>query len=331
MYTRYFLWNFVGRTNEMDGQDNNSPDGQWISGLNVKKPLPYSITKSKAYVRLFYLPLIIGLLGAVYHFLRNQKDAGIVGLLFFFTGLAIVLYLNQEPLQPRERDYAYAGSFYAFAVWIGLGVLAIAELLSKKMSPKMGAIIATTVCLLAAPALMANQEWDDHDRSTKTTPRDMATNYLESCAPNAILFSYGDNDTYPLWYAQEVENVRPDVRIVNLSLLCTDWYIRQMKQKMNESAPLPISMPDEKFEPGVRDVIYFSDRKIAGATELKDIFDFLTSDDEQAKAQLFENSPNMNYLPTKDFKITNNPDQLVKDGVVPAAKKDSILPVMEWK
>jgi hypothetical protein len=331
MYTRYFLWNFVGRSNEMDGQTNNGVDGDWISGLNVKKSLPYAVTQSKSYARLFFLPLIIGLFGAVYHFMRNQKDAGIVGLLFFFTGLAIVLYLNQDPLQPRERDYAYAGSFYAFAIWIGLGVLAIAELLSKKMSPKMGAVIATVFCLLAAPALMANQEWKGHDRSTKFTPRDMATNYLESCAPNAILFSYGDNDTYPLWYAQEVEGIRPDVRIVNLSLLGTDWYIRQMKQKMNDSEPLPITMPDEKFEPGVRDVIYYSERKIAGATELKDVFDFITSDDEAAKAQLFENSPTMNYLPTKDLKMTQDPETLVKNGSVPAADKDKILPVMEWK
>jgi hypothetical protein len=332
MYTRYFLWNFVGRTNEMDGQNNSSGiDGNWTNPFKPNKAYPYAVTKSKAYNRMYGLPLIIGLLGAVFHFIRRQKDAGIVGLLFFFTGLAIVLYLNQDPLQPRERDYAYAGSFYAFAIWIGLGVLALAELLSKKMSPKLGAVIATVVCLLAAPVLMASQEWDDHDRSTKTTPRDMATNYLESCAPNAILFSYGDNDTYPLWYAQEVEGIRPDVRIVNLSLLGTDWYIRQMKQKMNESAPLPITMPDEKFEAGVRDVIYYSERKIAGATELKELFDFITSDDEAAKAQLFENSPTMNYLPTKDLKMAVNPDQLVKEGTVPAADKDKILTSMEWK
>lgn len=332
MYTRYFLWNFVGRTNEMDGQNNsNGIDGNWTNPLKPNKAYPYAVTKSKAYNRMYALPLIIGLIGAVYHFMRKQKDAGIVGLLFFFTGLAIVLYLNQDPLQPRERDYAYAGSFYAFAIWIGLGVLAIAEFLGKKMNPKMGAIISTVACLLAAPILMASQEWDDHDRSTKTTPRDMATNYLESCAPNAILFSYGDNDTYPLWYAQEVEGIRPDVRIVNLSLLGTDWYIRQMKQKMNESAPLPITMPNEKFEAGVRDVVYVSDRKIAGATELKDVFDFITSDDEAAQEQLFENSPKMNYMPTKDLKMTINADQLVKDGVVAAADKDKILPEMTWK
>jgi len=332
MYTRYFLWNFVGRTNEMDGQNSSSGmDGNWTNPLKPNKDYPYQVTKSKSYNRMYALPLIIGLFGAVYHFIRRQKDAGIVGLLFFFTGLAIVLYLNQDPLQPRERDYAYAGSFYAFAIWIGLGVLAIAELLSKKINAKTGAIIATVVCLLTAPVLMASQEWDDHDRSTKTTPRDMATNYLESCAPNAILFTYGDNDTYPLWYAQEVENIRPDVRIVNLSLLGTDWYIRQMKQKMNESAPLPITMPNEKFEAGVRDVIYYSDGNIKGPTELKDLFDFITSDDPAAQATLFEGGGPMNYMPTKDLKMTLNADELVKDGVVPAADKAKIQPAMEWK
>ncbi len=331
MYTRYFLWNFVGRTNEMDGQnDSNGIDGNWISGWNFKKALPYSVTQSKSYNRLFALPLIIGLLGLIYHFRRNKQDAGVVAILFFFTGLAIVLYLNQDPLQPRERDYAYAGSFYAFAIWIGLGVLFIGEFLSKRVSPKAGAVIAAAVCLLAAPALMANQEWDDHDRSTKLTPHDMAWNYLNSCAPNAILFTYGDNDTYPLWYIQEVENVRPDVRIVNLSLLGTDWYIRQMKQQMNQSAPLPITMPNEKFEAGVRDVIYYNDQKVAGPTELKEVFDFLTSDDPNVKAQFSDGGAPQNYLPTKNFKITINKAQVLNTGTVAAKDSASILPVLQW-
>ncbi|MDR6945216.1 glycosyltransferase family 117 protein [Mucilaginibacter pocheonensis] len=330
MYTRYFLWNFVGRTNDLDGQTSNGGiDGNWISGWNFSKPLPYSVTESKSYNRLFYLPLVIGLFGLFFHFYRDQRNAGVVGVLFFFTGLAIVLYLNQDPLQPRERDYAYAGSFYAFAIWIGIGVLAIADFLSKKINAKTSAIIATLVCLLAAPVLMANQEWDDHNRSTKLTPHDMAYNYLNSCAPNAILFTYGDNDTYPLWYIQEVENVRPDVRIVNLSLLGTDWYIRGMKNKMNESEPLPISMPNDKFKPGVRDVIYFNDQKVAGATELKEVFDFITSDDKAAMVE-YNNGDVANYLPTKSFKLTVNPDEVVQTGTVPAAEKDKIVPEMDW-
>jgi hypothetical protein len=188
-----------------------------------------------AYNRFFALPFILGLIGIFWHFKRQEKDAGIVALLFFFTGMAIVLYLNQTPLQPRERDYAYTGSFYAFAIWIGLGVAAISEFLCKKLSPQNGAILATLIGLCMAPALMAKEGWNDHDRSSKTTPRDFAIDYLESCAPNAILFTYGDNDTYPIWYAQEVENIRPDVRVINLSLLGTDWYLRQLKGKINET------------------------------------------------------------------------------------------------
>jgi len=330
MYTRYFLWNFAGRTNDLDGQTSNSgSDGNWISGWNFNKQLPDAVTKSKSYNRLFFLPLIIGLAGLFFHFKRDQKNAGVVGVLFFFTGLAIVLYLNQDPLQPRERDYAYAGSFYAFAIWIGLGVVGLADLLSKKLNAKTSGIIATVVCLLAAPVLMANQEWDDHNRSTKLTPHDMAYNYLNSCAPNAILFTYADNDTYPLWYIQEVENVRPDVRIVNLSLLGTDWYIRGMKNKMNQSEPLPISMPYDKFKPGVRDVIYFNDQKVPGAIELKEIFDFITSDDKAAMVE-YSNGDLANYLPTKNFKLTVNTDDVVKTGTVPAIQKDKITPEMDW-
>ncbi|MDT3404390.1 glycosyltransferase family 117 protein [Mucilaginibacter terrae] len=332
MYNRYFLWNFWGRSNDMDGQnDSNGTDGNWYSGLNFNKPLPYSVTQSKAYNRLFALPFLIGVLGLIFHFQRNKRDAGVVAVLFFFTGLAIVLYLNQNPLQPRERDYAYVGSFYVFAIWIGFGVLFIADILSKFLNRKTAGIIATAICLLGAPVLMGFQEWDDHDRSTKMTPHDMAANYLNSCAPNAILFTYGDNDTYPLWYAQEVENIRPDVRIVNLSLLGTDWYIRQMKQKMNESAPLPITMPNEKFAAGVRDIVYWSDQMdVKDTVELKEVFDFITSNNPDAMVQ-YENGMKMNYLPTKQFKITINPDQVVQTGTVPASQKDQIVPAMEWK
>ncbi|MBE9584689.1 DUF2723 domain-containing protein [Mucilaginibacter sp. JRF] len=330
MYTRYFLWNFVGRTNDQDGQiDANGVDGNWVTGFRPNQPLPYSVTKSKSYNHLYALPLIIGLMGAVYHFRRNQMDAGIVGVLFFFTGLAIVLYLNQDPLQPRERDYAYAGSFYAFAIWIGLGVLFIAEILSR-LNAKTAAAISTVVCLLAAPALMASQEWDDHNRSTKLTPHDMAYNYLNSCEPNAILFVYGDNDTYPLWYIQEVEGVRPDVRIVNLSLLGTDWYIRQMKGKMNESAPLPITMPNEKFQAGVRDVIYYSDGNVPGSTDVKELFDFITSDDPRAMAEL-QSGAKTNYLPTKNFKLSVDVNEAKKSGAIPAGKEAQAETAIEWK
>jgi hypothetical protein len=332
MYIRYFLWNYVGRYNDMDGQSNlTGIDGNWTTGFFDKgRQLPKSIMENKNYAPLFALPFILGLLGAYHQVTHNRRYALVVALLFFFTGLAIILYVNQPPLQPRERDYSYVSSFYCFAIWIGLGVIGLADLLRKKLNAQTSGIIATVVCLLAAPVLMAKQEYRGHDRSTKMTPHDMAYNYLISCAPNSILFTYGDNDTYSLWYDQEVEGIRPDVRIVNLSLLGTDWYIRGMKHKMNNSDPLPITMPDEKFELGVRDVIYYNDSKIPGSVELKEIFDFITSDDSRTKVE-YQSGESMNYLPTKNFKITINPDDVIKNGVIPASQKDSIAKEMQWK
>jgi hypothetical protein len=331
MYFRYFLWNFVGRYNQADGQQAPPIDGQWTSGIfDAGKHLPRSVTESNTYTPLFAIPLILGLLGLLYHFQHRKRDALIVVFLWFFTGLAIVLYVNQPSIQPRERDYSYVGSFYAFAIWIGLGVMALAEFGRKYLKPQNAAILATVVCLLAAPVIMAKEEWKAHDRSTKLTPHDMAYDYLISCPPNAILFTYGDNDTYSLWYDQEVENIRPDVRIVNLSLFSGDWYIHQMQGKMNESAPLPITMPFDKYKEGVRDVIFFDDKKIQGPSELKEVFDFITSDDPQAKGQT-QSGELVNFLPTKNFKITINPDEVVKQGVVTPDQKDKLANVMQWK
>lgn len=332
MYFRYFLWNFVGRYNDQDGQTSTVDiNGNWTSGwFDSGKHLPNFITQGKAYTPLYALPLIIGLLGMVYHFKRNKKDAGVIALLYFFMGIAIVLYVNQPSVQPRERDYSYIGSFYAFAIWIGLGVIALAQLIQKRINGKYATMIASLVCLLAAPALMAVQEWGAHDRSTKFTAHDMAYNYLNSCAPNAILFTYGDNDTYSLWYAQEVENIRPDVRIVNLSLFGTDWYIRQMKQKMNQSAPLPITMKNDQFKEGVRDYLTYQDAKIPDSVELKEIFNFITSDEAGTKLE-YENGSTSNYLPTKNFKMLVNKAQVISTGTVSANQSNRITSLMEWK
>ncbi|PST84602.1 DUF2723 domain-containing protein [Pedobacter yulinensis] len=336
MYMRYFFWNFVGRQNDEQGQGSNF-EGNWITGIKAidaarlgnQDNLPPSIKDSNAHNKFYGLPLILGLIGIFWHFKRDAKNAGIVGLLFFFTGVAIVLYLNQKPLEPRERDYAYAGSFYAYAIWIGLGVIALREWVFKKLSPAAGAGIAVVVGLLAGPVIMAAEGWDDHDRSTKMVAHDIAYDYLQSCAPNAIIFTYGDNDTYPLWYIQEVENVRPDVRIVNLSLFDTDWYINGMKQKQNESAPLPISMKAEQYVQGVRDVMYYQDYKIAQSQELKDVVDFLLSDAEEAKISLQDGSKT-NFIPTKKLKMTVNPDEVISSGTVPAAQRDRIAPEIDW-
>lgn len=336
MYMRYFFWNFVGRQNDDQGQG-SLYEGQWLSGvkpidaimLGNQKNLPPSILESKAYNRFFFLPLILGVIGAVWHFKRKQQDAGIVALLFFFTGIAIVLYLNQKPMEPRERDYAYAGSFYAFAIWIGLGVLGLRDWLIKKLTPATGGVVATIAGLLAAPVIMAAQGWDDHNRSEKMVAHDIAVDYLQSCAPNAILFTYGDNDTYPLWYAQEVENVRPDIRLVNLSLFDTDWYINGMKRKMNESEPLPISMTPSQYVQGVRDVMYYQDHKIEGNVELKDIVDLLLSDNQEDKIQRQDGTWD-NFIPTKKFKLTVNREDVLKNHAVPAKDSTNIVPALEW-
>ena len=336
MYMRYFMWNFVGRQNDEQGQGSGH-EGTWISGIKPidamlrgdQTNLPPSTIDNNAYNRFFFLPLIMGIIGALWHFKRNQKDAGVVALLFFFTGIAIVLYLNQKPLEPRERDYAYVGSFYAFAIWIGLGALAIKEWVFKKLSATNGAVAATVIGLLAAPVIMAQQGWDDHDRSTKMVPHDIALDYLESCAPNAILFTYGDNDTYPLWYIQEVENVRPDIRIVNLSLFDTDWYINGARKKQNESAPLPITMKPEQYVQGERDVMPYDDYKIAGAVELKNIVDLLLSNDDNDKVAM-QDGTKSNFLPTKNFKITIDPKQVLSTGTVSAANASKIVPEMTW-
>lgn len=347
MYGRYFLWNFVGRVNDMDGQQqmggfHGYVDGDWTSGIfDGGRHLPKSVVGGPripnqglqlgyAYTPLFALPFLLGLIGLIYHFQRKKRDALVVLLLFFFTGLAIVLYVNQPSIQPRERDYSYVGSFYAFAIWIGLGVIGIAELLRQKLNAKIAGLISTGICLLAGPVLLAKQEWKDHDRSTKMTPHDMAYDYLISCPPNAILFTYGDNDTYSLWYDQEVEGIRPDVRIVNLSLFTGDWYIHQMQGKMNQSAPLPITMPYDKYKEGVRDVIYFDDKKIPAPVEVKEVFDFITSDNPDTKVTL-QNGETANYLPTKNFKITINPDDVLKNHVISPDQKDKLATTMEWK
>jgi hypothetical protein len=340
MYFRYFLWNYAGRYNQLDGQQSTEGiDGNWTTGiLDGGKHLPNSlvhkdaskpIDASNAYTPLYALPLILGLIGVFFHFQRNKRDALIIALLWFFTGLAIVIYVNQPSVQPRERDYSYVGSFYAFAIWIGLGAIALAEFGKKYINPKTAAVGATAICLLI-PVLVASKEWGAHDRSTKMTPHDMAYNYLISCPPNAILFTYGDNDTYSLWYDQEVEGIRPDVRIVNLSLFSGDWYIRQMTRKMNESEPLPITMQYDKYKEGVRDAIQFYDKNIVGSSDIKEVFDFITSDNDAAKVELQDGSK-INYLPTKNFKLNVNADELVKNGVITADQKSRLVDTMKWK
>jgi hypothetical protein len=291
MYWRYFMWNFAGRQNDTQGTG-DFVDGNWKSGIGFydearlgnQEFVPELSKNNKANNSYYMIPLLIGLLGLVYQFLRHRNDFIVVGLLFVLTGFAIVVYLNQTPLQPRERDYAYAGSFYAFAIWIGLGVTAIYFWLKLMLKNVPSAALAGIAFLVsvAAPVLMAAQGWDDHDRSDRRTGIDMAKNYLNSLQPNAIIFTNGDNDTFPLWYAQEVEGVRTDVRVVNLSLLNTDWYIDQMKRRQYESAPVPFSIPEFKYRQGTRDIVVLNSDTML--TPLEEALAFCLDD---SKAQNF--------------------------------------------
>ena len=315
MYWRYFMWNFAGKQNDLQGFGNKR-DGNWISGvpfidnarLGDQSKMPEALQKNKANNKLYFLPFILGILGCVFHFLKDRRDWIVTFLLFFFTGFAIVLYLNQPGNQPRERDYAYVGSFYAFAIWIGLAVVSLVRMAREKADKetftntllygsiatfiivmlsnttttfggavisslgaavmfaaftalatyairalsgggtngRMAVLSAFAICMIA-PVLMGFQEWNDHDRSKKTLAPDMARNYLESCAPNSILFTFGDNDTYPLWFAQEVQGVRPDIRIINTSLLGIDWYVNQLRYKVNQSDPIDVIWTPEQL------------------------------------------------------------------------------------
>jgi hypothetical protein len=275
------------------------------------------------------LPLILGLIGLMFQYQKGQKDFWVVSLLFFMTGVAILLYLNQKPMEPRERDYAYAGSFYAYAIWIGLGVMALIDVLSKKMKGVIAGVLVTIFTLVLVPGIMANQNWDDHDRSHRYTCRDFAYDYLNSCEPNAILFTNGDNDTFPLWYAQEVENIRTDVRVVNLSYLGADWYIEQMQRKVYESEALPLTMKKEKYQTGTRDVLYVVDR-VNGFADLKDVMDFVASDDEKTKT-LPNYRERIEYLPAKKFSIKVDSSVVMANHVVAPKLYSSIVPEMKWE
>ncbi|MDR1666512.1 MAG: DUF2723 domain-containing protein [Bacteroidales bacterium] len=352
MYFRYFLWNFVGRQNDVQGHG-GPLHGNWISGITPidearlgPQDLPETM-HNKGKNTYYFLPLLLGLIGMGFQYQRDRNNFWVTTMLFFMTGIAIVIYLNQTPFQPRERDYAYAGSFYAFAIWIGLGVMAVVQTIPEKMRNVDATALVSFILLLLVPGIMAKENRDDHNRSGRYTARDFAYNYLISCDPNAIIFTNGDNDTFPLWYAQEVEGVGRDIRVVNLSYLAADWYIEQMTRKAYDSEPLPFSLTPNQYMTGTRDVLYVEDLFKGQRIELKAVMDEVRSDNIKAKGVVtadgflwsgklgaeIKRVPEdewTNFIPARNLKITVDKKKVLDSGTV--ALKDSalIVPAIEW-
>jgi len=350
MYARYFAWNFIGKQNDIQGHGNIT-DGDWQSGIGNANGVdldkaPERIRDNKANNTFFYLPFLLGLIGIFFHFLKDWKNALVVMLIFLFTGLAIVIYLNQYPLQPRERDYAYTGSFYAYAMWIGIGAFAVIHWLSlafgtrkNRLEAPVGvsamtpALVGLLLCAFV-PYLMASQGWDDHNRSNRYTARDFAGNYLATCAKNAILFTNGDNDTFPLWYEQEVEGYRTDVRVLNLSLLNTDWYIDQASRAAYESDAVPFSLPRAKYRSGSCDQVFFDRQKMATAKPMsaRQLMDLLIRGDKSVTQLRYRKDDNdepytdtMYMLPTNKVYIPVDKALCKRNGTVPADTPDSLI------
>lgn len=337
MYWRYFMWNFAGRQNDIQSHG-SVIHGNWISGINFidkarlgdQKNLPASLSGNKGKNTYYFLPLLLGLLGLFYQYNKGaegKKGVWVVFLLFFMTGLAIVIYLNQYPHQPRERDYAYAASFYAFTIWIGLGVLALSEALKKFVPETIAAGVSGALALVLVPGIMGAENWDDHDRSGRYTARDFGANYLETCAPNGIIFTNGDNDTFPLWYNQEVEGVRSDVRVCNLSYLQTDWYINQMRRQAYNSAPMPISMTPDKYLQGTRDIIYLLDNPRLNRPTIgtKEAISFVSDDNPATKLQQADNAA---YIPKKILSFKVDKEAVIRNKVVRPEDYDKIVDTM---
>ncbi len=329
MYWRYFMWNFAGRQNDIH---TSSPGdiftGNWESGIGFiddfrlgdQSDAPAYLKDNPGKNHYYMLPLLLGLLGLFFQFGRDKRGCWLTFLMFFMTGIAIVIYLNQPPFQVRERDYAYAGSFYAFSIWIGLAVAAVYSWIEEKRKDNVGIASFVTVVMLGVPVLMAGENWDDHDRSNRYTAVEVARNYLNSVGPNGILVTHGDNDTFPLWYAQEVENVRPDVRIVNTSLLGTDWHIDQMKYAVNESAPLDLGVGPEQYLYGTNEFVYIYDTRDT-ALLLSDVMKIFRH--PELKLPLTSGKM-VDYIASRKFIVPVNKENVLKYGILDGKYADRI-------
>ncbi|MEO0404326.1 MAG: hypothetical protein AAF193_05605, partial [Bacteroidota bacterium] len=392
MYFRYFLWNFAGKQNDIQGHG-GFQEGNWLTGVNFideqrlgnRDQISDQQKNNKGWNRLYYLPLLLGLLGLVFHLIKAPKDFSVVTLLFLLTGVAIVVYLNQYPLQPRERDYAYVGSFYAFAIWIGLGayalydaarnfswqdmaiavgfslgtgavlfllepfvsgenvwslsilymtgivavMLIIMKLVGSAVKNKMGHAILAVLLALPAPLIMASEGWDDHSRAERETGVDFAKNYLDSLEENAIIFTNGDNDTFPLWYVQEVMGYRTDVRVVNLSLLNTDWYTDQMKRKAYESEPVPFTIPEYQYRQGTRDIVLLEPSRTGQNIPVDLEMAMETALDDEDVKQYGEGKA-YNYLPGITFTMPVDSAAVMANNVLSEEEAESMVDNITW-
>jgi hypothetical protein len=339
MYIRYFMWNFVGRQNDQQAMLGNTQfDGNWKSGigpvdymnLGPQKNLPKDLAQNKASNQYYFLPLILGILGVSFHFKRRKLDAWVVMILFLFTGILINIYMNQPPFEPRERDYSVVGSFQTFCIWVGLGVLAMAELLRRYINFKTAAMVSVAAAFIASPVIMAAENWDDHDRSKRYLGIDFAKNYLQCCPPNAILFTNGDNDTYPLWYAQNVEGIRTDVRIINMSLLPTEWYSSVLLDKVYNSEPLPLSLTRDDLKAGRFEYgIAYQDMGIPefdenrGFSDGRKVLNYLLGRDAS-------NINKSEVLPTRKIRVPVNRKAIIDRGIVLPEDTNSISPFIDF-
>ncbi|MAB30344.1 MAG: hypothetical protein CMP78_01955 [Formosa sp.] len=349
MYWRYFMWNFSGRQDDIQGK--MDLHGNWMTGINfidsyllgiTQENLPSVVRNNKARNSYYLLPFLLGLIGLLFVFNRDKKVFWTMLVFFLFTGIAIQVYTNVRPFEPRERDYSLVGSFYVFTLWIGIGVYAIYDWLSTYSKSKLIAPAISLLCLAAVPGILISQNWDDHDRSNRKTAHAMAVNYLESCDPNAIIFTIGDNDTFPLWYAQEIEGIRTDVRVVCTSLFNVDWYIDQMKRKAYESEPIPSKLTHDKYKWGTRDYI-IKEVVTQDTLDIDQFIDFVTSDDKRTKyghilkQQGYDTTGQRNqdlganYAPTEHVRIPVNKENVLRNGIVPLKDAAKIVDYIDIK
>lgn len=338
MYWRYFMWNFVGRQNDSQGKLTNF-DGNWISGIDFidelfigsQENLPDEVKNNEARNTYFFLPLILGIIGLVFHFKKDINVFWVLMVFFLFTGIALKIYLNERPFEPRERDYALVGSFYVFAIWIGIGVFALFNFLKDKITPKIAAPLVGVLCLIAVPTVLAQQNWDDHDRSDRYTTLAMAKKYLDAVEENGILFTIGDNDTFALWYAQEIEGYRRDVRTINTSLFATDWYIDQMKRKAYTSDPIKTTLEHDDYVYSVNDAVFFrEDPRFPDSLEAKKWMQYVKSDHQSTKEEL-ENGEIYNTFPSKKIRLPVNIDNAIKGHSLSEKDRDKAIDTITFE